>query len=272
MKFPKAFEQFLDLMSFLSEMLLNLEAEEQEYKVLLLDKAHKLEPYIKKAYPVITEMYSLSPEEGYEIFQGTTKEIPKQSIEEIQIFASKCMSDDFLDEMFSSKEEEKQFLEDELHTLIAILRVYTMNMIANNRHLTSINQLVIDALDGSDQSLFLAIQIDPLVESIPGISERIARAQMLNETPFIEQLNKSRSARREDRRHKNNRLNYFLVMFHRFGILNKLTQPQMAEIFINRLNVYDRDDSSLFKYIGRWKKDLKRLDLRQNNKLERSKT
>lgn len=259
-------------MSFLSEMLHNMEAEEQEYKVLLLDKAHKLEPYINKAYPVITELYSMSPEEGYELFQEATKEIPRQSLEDIQTFASRCVSDDFLDEMFSTKEEEKDFLEHELHTFIAALRVFTMNMIANNRHLTSINQLVIDALGGSDQSLFLAIQIDPLVESIPGISQRIAKAQMLDETPFIEQLNRCRSARREDKRHKNNRLNYFLVMFHRFGILNQLTQPQMAEIFINRLNVYDRDDSSLFKYVGRWKKDLKRVDLRQKNKLNRSKT
>lgn len=272
MNFSNGFEQFLDLMSFLSEMLLSLEEEELDYKSLLREKAHRLEPYIKKAYPVISEIYSTTPQEAYEIFQEATKDIPKQTLQDIHIFASQCISEDFISEMFSSEEEEKEFLENELHNLIAALRVYSMNMFANIRYLTSINQLVFDATNGDDQSLFLAIHIEPLVESIPSISERISHAQMMGDEHFLEQLNKSRVASREDKRQRNNRLNYFLILFHRFGVLGQLTQPQMAEIFINRLDVYDKDDSSLFKYIGRWKKNLNRLDLRQKNQSQKSKT
>lgn len=259
-------------MSFLSEMLLILEGEEQDYKVLLVEKANKLEPYIKKAYPVITELYSVPPEEAYEQFNEAIKDIPRQTFQEIQNFASQCISGDLINEMFASEEEEREFLENELHNFIAAIRVYSMNMLANNRHRTSINQLVFEAINGNDLALFFAIHIEPLVEFIPSISERISHAQMIGDDHFLEQLNKSRIACREDKRLRNNRLNYFLILFHRFGILGKLTQPQMAEIFINRLGVYDKDDSSLFKYIGRWKKSLNRLDLRQKNQLQRSKT
>lgn len=259
-------------MAFLSEMLLSLEEEEQDYKLLLHEKAHKLEPHIKKAYPVISRLYSTSPEEAYEIFQEAIKDIPRQSLQEIQTFASQCISGEIMSEIFENEQEEKQFLENELHNFIAALRVYSMNMLASVRHLTSINQLVSDAINGDDKSLFVAVHIEPLVESIPAISERISHAQMVGDKPFLEQLNKSRVACREDKRQRNNRLNYFLILFHRFGMLEKLTQPQMAEIFINRLEVYDKDDASLFKHIGRWKKKLIRLDLRQKNQLRRSKT
>lgn len=272
MKFAKGFEQFLDLMSLLSGMLMSLEEDEQDYKFLLHEKAYKLEPYIKKAYPVITELYSVPPQEAYEIFKEATRDIPKQTFQEIRTFASQCVSGEFVSEMFDNDEEEKQYIENELHNLIASLRVYSMNMIANNRYQTSLNQLVFDATNGDDQSLFLAIHIEPLAEYIPSISERISHAEMIGQNHFLEQLNKSRIARRDDKRQRNNRLNYFLVLFHRFRILEQLTQPQMAEIFINRLDVYDKDDSSLFKYISRWKKSLNRYETRQENKQKTSKT
>lgn len=272
MNFPREFEQFLQLMSFLSGMLLSLEEEEQDYKLLLLEKAHKLEPHIKKAYPVIAELYTTSPEEAYEIFQEAIKDIPRQSLQEIQTLTSRCISDEVMGQLFDNEEEEKQFLENELHNFIAALRVFSMNMVANNQYHTSINQLVLDAEKGDDQALFLAIHIDPLVELVPVIAERISHAQITGKKHFLDQLTKSRVANREDKRKKNNRLNFFLILFYRFGILGQLTQQQMAEIFINRLEVYDKDDSSLFKYIGRWKKSLNQLDLRHKNKLKRSKT
>jgi len=272
MNFPEEFEQFLEVMSFLAKMLVLIEDEAQEYNELLREKASKIEPYLKRAYPVIRELYSTSPDKAHEIFQGATKDIPKQTLQELQTLVSKCSSDEFLSEMFSSEADEKQYFEDELHTLIASLRVFVMNMVANNRYQTSINQLVLNADKGDDDSLFLAIYIDPLVENIPVISERISFAHAIGDNRFLEKLNKSRTASRDDKRHSNNRLNYFLILFYRIGLLEKLTQPQMAEIFMNRLEVYDKDDASLFKYIGRWKKNLKRLDLRQKNQLERSKT
>lgn len=128
MQLSKGFKQFIDLMSYLSEMLLTLDQEEElEYKVLLLDKPHKLEPYMKRAYKT---------------FQEETKGILFPTIQEIQTYASKFISGEFITEIFASEEEEKEFIKNEWHKFITSLRVYTMNMLANNLYLTSINQSI----------------------------------------------------------------------------------------------------------------------------------
>lgn len=275
MNYPKKFQQFIEYSKILSSMLEYLDEEIPEFYEIIAEKSDKLRPYLAKSYTFIAEYYSMPLTELYKdiLEEARTKETPDNAIEIFQQEVDNWKSDEYLDSLFPNEEDEKKFIDECMPELIATLRVCLMNLQANIKLMTSVNQLVQNVVEGDDRSLFAAIHIEPLVESVPVIAERIAFAESIQDKKFLIQLNKSRTAKRTDARQKNQRLNFMLYFFAITGVLDQLTESHMAEIFINELQLYNKGDSSLFKYVTRWKKEFKAHNQRVENKVRnKSKT
>ncbi|MFT6907155.1 MAG: hypothetical protein ACJAS1_003830 [Oleiphilaceae bacterium] len=271
MNYPEQFKQFIEFSKVLLDIVVHVENELPEYHEILASKHDKLRPYLARSYSLISEYYSVPLTDHYkDILEEThTTEPPDNAIEIFQREVDKWQSDEYLNSLFKNEEEEKLFIDESLPEMIAVLRVSMMNLQASIKFSTSINQLVQNFVDGDDASLFSAIHIDPLVESVPVIAERISFAESINDKKFLSKLNKSRIAKRTDSRQKNQSLNFFLYFFALGGVLEHLTESHMAEIFINELQLYNKDDTSLFKHITRWKKDFRIHNQRIENKVSK---
>jgi len=270
MNYPERFQQFVEYSKVLSSMLEHIDSSIPEYNEILAEKSDKLRPHLAKSYTFIAEYYSVPLSELYKdiLEEASTVKPPDNAIEVFQLEVNKWKLEEYIDSILPNKQEEEiLFIDECLPELIAILRVWLMNLHANMKLMTSVNQLVQNVGEGDDMSLFAAIHIDPLVESVPVISERIAFAESISDKIFLTKLNKSRIAKRTDARQKNQNLNFMLSFFSVAGVLQQLTESDMAEIFINELEVYGNGDASLFKHITRWKKDFKVHNRRMENKM-----
>lgn len=271
MNYPQKFKAIVNYSKILSDMVFHIENELPEYSEILSSKADKLRPYLAKSHTFVAEYYSIPLTELYkDILQKVRiNKPPDNAIEIFQQEVNNWKSDEYLNSLFKNEEEEKIFIDEYLPELIASLRVSLMNLQANMKLMTTVNQLVQNIDKGDDISLFSAIHIDPLVELVPVVSERIAFAESIGDEAFLIRLNKIRSAKRTDARQKNQNLNFMLYFFSITGVLDQLTESDMAEIFINELRLYNKDDSSLFKHITRWKKDFKSHNQRIENKVRK---
>jgi len=269
MNYPEKFQQFVEYSKVLSSVISYLDADVLEFHEILAEKADKLRPYLAKSYTFIAEYYSVPLSGFYKdiLEESNTIRPSNNAVNIFQLEVNKWKSEEYIDSILPNKKEEKLFIDECLPELIAVLRVCLMNLQANMKLMTSVNQLVQNVSQGDDMSLFAAIHIDPLVESVPVVAERISFAESVNDKGFLVQLNKSRSAKRTDARQKNQNLNFILYFFSIAGVLDQLTESDMAAIFINELGVYNKDDASLFKHITRWKKEFKVHNQRMENKV-----
>jgi len=268
MFYPEKFKDFVEMTAIFVDAVTSLDKITPEYDSLLSEKADKLKPYIADSHPLLIEYYSTPIDELYKELREEAKKLKKETFskEEFEHNMSTLLSEEYYDSFIPDDDKQVQILVDEcLSDLLACTRLSLMNTKSNIKNNATINQLIDRSSKGDDKSLFLAIMIDPIVEQVPVISERINLAYSLNETVFLNRLNKVRNAKKNDKRIKNQSLDYFLYFYHIAGILNQLTADQKAHIFINELGLYDKDDESLKKYIRRWCKDHNRCLLRIKN-------
>lgn len=270
MFYPDKLKDFVEMTSIFAGAVSYLDTVVSEYDSLISEKAGELMPFLIDSQPLLIEYYSTPEEKLYSDIRDEIEEVEKNKFckEEFKNNISALLSDGPYGSLFSQSEDELQaFAKEQLPDLIACLRLCLMNFKSIVRNKTTINRLIVNGSNGDDESLFIAIKIDPIVERVPVVSQRIDVAHSLGEVDFLNRLNKARSVKKDDKRLRNQTLDYFLVLYHITGVLGQLTSEQLAHIFINELRIYDKEDESLRSYIRRWRKEYNRYLLRVKTQL-----
>ena len=271
MFYPKDLQPFVEFSKFLVESLDYIDEASSEFTTVLHEAIDKLKPYVESSFPLIIDIYSKPFGEmlSNDLTEIETVEESPKSLEEIREFLEQFKSEEFVESLFpDNKVDFKSLVEEEFPELLAILHTSLMNIKSYMQEKASINQLIKNYLNGDEDSLFAAIRVDRMVERVPVIADRISLAETLSDEVFLSRLSKCRNKKRDDARSPHKKLNFFLMLFFSFGILQTLTEMQCAEIFINELDSYQGDEESLKKYILRWKKVtnryIRRIEIKSN--------
>jgi hypothetical protein len=122
----------------------------------------------------------------------------------------------------------------------------------------SMSQLVTDVRSGDDESLFMAIRIDPVAIFAPTIQRRFHAAVATADHAFVTKV--STALRQPARELQYSRLQSALLLLALGGHIHMLNEKTAADLFIHRTRLYPsmgRADAhrSLWRFVQRWKKD-----------------
>lgn len=120
-----------------------------------------------------------------------------------------------------------------------------------------LSKLVADAASGNDEALFQAISVDRTVVSLPFVAGRLARASLLNDEAFLQQLRKALKQMPHDNLKDHQDLKFFLHLLNELDSLASLPASDADWLFIQELKVYSSKGEdparSLQRFIQRWK-------------------
>ena len=123
----------------------------------------------------------------------------------------------------------------------------------------SLNALIIDVVNGSDDALFKILRIDRSALSHPTIADRLARAELEQDEQFFKTLSSALSGKTAKQNPEYRDLRYMLAVLVDIGLLDQLSIDQRYQLLCVDLGLYPHEGKdpagSLDKFILRWRKE-----------------
>lgn len=136
-------------------------------------------------------------------------------------------------------------------------RNYLMSLFVYGQHIYSLVQA---ARRGNESALMKAVSIDRMTVGLPEIQERIRRAELLRERPFLDALDKAMKGPSGHISRDYPLLRAFLSFAQESGLLGKLTQDERHKLFCEELALYDGKDEDRWagvnRFVNRWQASL----------------
>jgi len=119
-----------------------------------------------------------------------------------------------------------------------------------------LDELVEKTGNGDDEALFKALSVDRALVGCPTVAHRFALAELQNDQAFFIKAAKAIQKGPNEKNTQYMDLRYLLPFLDQQGILEKLSQEEECQLFVEELRVYPASDDggkSLHQFIYRWR-------------------
>jgi|GEM_PF-2498800 len=116
------------------------------------------------------------------------------------------------------------------------------HVLAKDMYNQTMDELLVEAAKGNDESLFKAILVDPAVLAALVVQTRIAQAVLMGDEIFFQSLAKALTQKKPRRPAKKyDPIRHLIGCLDALHVLDGLTQDDLCDIIINHLDLYPHE-------------------------------
>ncbi len=154
-------------------------------------------------------------------------------------------------EMFADAAEIDQWYEINEETLekrrliwlVVVLQRNVLSIMLFHRPLSAFVDEVRRGGEGSDEAFFKAVRVDRSILSCPTFSDRLARAELLNDKDFFIHLRSALKGPLKKHMEALKDLRYAIAILREMG-LDSLSDAQLEDLFVHKLKLYPKHESA----------------------------
>ena len=127
--------------------------------------------------------------------------------------------------------------------LVIVLQRNILSIMLYHRPLSSLVAEVRQGRDASDDAFFKAVRVDRSILSCPTFSDRLARAELLNDKTFFLHLRSALKGPLKKHMENLKDLRYAIALLREAGF-DSLSDHQLEDLFVNKLKLYPKHESA----------------------------
>jgi hypothetical protein len=127
--------------------------------------------------------------------------------------------------------------------LAVVLQRNILSIMLYHRPLSSLVEQVRQGREGSDDAFFKAVRIDRSILSCPTFSDRLARAELLDDKVFFLHLRSALKGPLKKHWEALHDLRYAIAILREMGF-DSLSDAQLEDLFVNKLKLYPKHESA----------------------------
>lgn len=127
--------------------------------------------------------------------------------------------------------------------LVVVLQRNVLSIMLHHRPLSSFVEEVRQGREGSDDAFFKAVRLDRSILSCSTFSDRLARAELLQEKDFFLRLRSALKGPLKKHWEALQDLRYAIAILRDMGF-DSLSDAQLEDLFVNKLKLYPKHESA----------------------------
>lgn len=127
--------------------------------------------------------------------------------------------------------------------LVVVLQRNILSIMLYHRPLSALVEEVRGGRDGSDDAYFKAVRVDRSILSCPTFSDRLARAELIDDKDFFRHLRSALKGPLEKHQPAIQDLKYSIALLREMGF-DSLSDFQLEDLFVHKLRLYPKHESA----------------------------